>query len=71
MSEEIVPYRRKIYHVGKANYVLLDENATAEEYYVYAHRDGAYSVLPCPPAPTIKDQPISCQGMTPLGGTQE
>lgn len=34
MSEEIVPYRRKIYHVGKANYVLLDENATAEEYYV-------------------------------------
>ena len=68
-ESEIVPYRRKVYHVGKANYVLLDENATKDEYYVYPHRDGAYSILPCPPAPVLKDKPISCQQGTP-GGEQ-
>ena len=63
---EIIPKRRKVYTVGNMHYIALDENAEGE-YFVYSHRDGAYTVLKCPPAPVIKDQPISCQAGTPMG----
>jgi hypothetical protein len=67
---EIIPKRRKVYTVGDMHYIALDKQAEGE-YFVYAHRDGAYTVLKCPPAPVIKEQPIACQGMTPLGGMEK
>ena len=62
-DEQPVIYRTL--HQGKARYIRLRDDAVPE-YYRIDHKDGAYSLLPVPPAPKMP-QPISCQQGTPGG----
>jgi hypothetical protein len=63
-DEQPVIYRTL--RMKNARYIRLRDDA-AQEYYRIDHIDGAYSLLPVPPAPAIKMQPISCQQGTPGG----
>lgn len=56
-ASEPKPKRRKAYITGGMYYIALRPAIKGEvqgEYWIYAHRDGAYTVLPCPPAPELK-----------------
>jgi len=63
------PERYKVVRQGNMKYIAMPPDAEGE-FWRYKCHDGAYTFLPCPPAPALpemKEQPISCQSGTPGG----